>query len=282
MAGVYFYNGEWFDENPRILGPEDHAFWMSSSVFDGARSFQGMSPDLDLHCARLGRSALALGMTPTMEAGEVEELCKTAIKKLPKESELYIRPMYFARGGFIDPDPDSAEFVLAVYDTPMPDAEGFSAHFSPFRRPASDMAPTDAKASCLYPNSGRAVAHARSLGFDNAIMMDANNNIAEFATSNIWTVKDGVAFTPAPTGCFLAGITRARVMKLAAAAGIEVVEKFMSAEDIMSADEVFNSGNFGKIMPVTRVEDKEFQLGPVALKLRDMYMDFSKSSQIFK
>jgi len=281
MAGVYFYNGDWYDENPRLIGPADHAFWMSSSVFDGARSYQGMAPDLDLHCARLGRSALALGMNPTMESGEILELCKTAIKKLPKESELYIRPMYFARGGFIDPDPDSTDFVLAVYDSPMPDAGGFSAHFSELRRPASDMAPTNAKASCLYPNSGRAIAEARKLGFDNAIMLDPNNNVAEFATSNIWTVKDGVAFTPAPTGCFLAGITRARVMKLADAAGIEVSETYMSVKDIMEADEVFNSGNFGKIMPVTKVEDKEFQPGPVAAKLRDMYMDFSKSSQIF-
>ncbi len=281
MAGVYFYNGEWYDENPRLIGPGDHAFWMSSSVFDGARSYQGMAPDLDLHCERLGRSALALGMTPTLESGEILELCKTAIKKLPKESELYIRPMYFARGGFIDPDPDSTDFVLAVYDSPMPDAGGFSAHFSELRRPASDMAPTNAKASCLYPNSGRAIAEARKLGFDNAIMLDANNNIAEFATSNIWTVKDGVAFTPAPTGCFLAGITRSRVMSLAEAAGIEVSETYMSVQDIMDADEVFNSGNFGKVMPVTRVEQKELQPGPVAAKLREMYMDFSKSSQIF-
>jgi len=281
MAGVYFYNGEWYDENPRLIGPGDHAFWMSSSVFDGARSYQGMAPDLDLHCERLGRSALALGMTPTLESGEILELCKTAIKKLPKESELYIRPMYFARGGFIDPDPDSTDFVLAVYDSPMPDAGGFSAHFSELRRPASDMAPTNAKASCLYPNSGRAIAEARKLGFDNAIMLDANNNIAEFATSNIWTVKDGVAFTPAPTGCFLAGITRSRVMSLAEAAGIDVSETYMSVQDIMDADEVFNSGNFGKVMPVTRVEQKELQPGPVAAKLREMYMDFSKSSQIF-
>lgn len=281
MAGVYFYNGDWHDENPRILGPMDHAFWMSSSVFDGARSYQGMAPDLDLHCARLERSARALGMNPTMETGEIIELCKTAIKKLPKESELYIRPMYFARGGFIDPDPESAEFILAVYDEPMPEQHGFSAHFSPYRRPASNMAPTDAKASCLYPNSGRAVAHARSLGFDNAIMMDANDNVAEFATSNIWTVKDGVAFTPAPTGCFLAGITRSRVMKLAEAAGIEVSETYMSKNDILTADEVFNSGNFGKIMPVTRVEDRELQPGPVAKKLYEMYMDFSKASQVF-
>jgi len=281
MAGVYFYDGKWYDENPRLIGPEDHAFWMSSSVFDGARSFQGMAPDLEPHCARLGRSATALGMTPTMETGEIVELCKTAIKKLPKESELYIRPMYFARGGFIYPDKDSTDFVLAVYDSPMPDNTGFSAQFSPLRRPASDMAPTNAKASCLYPNSGRAMAIANQNGFDNAILMDSNNNVAEFATSNIWAVKDGVAFTPAANGCFLAGITRARVKTLAEQAGIEVVETYMSKDDILNADEVFNSGNYGKVMSVTRIDDKEYQPGPVAKKMRDMYMDFSKASQVF-
>lgn len=281
MAGVYFHDGKWYDESPNILGPMDHSFWMASVVFDGARSIQGMAPDLDLHCERLGRSARALGFNPTMESGEIIELCRQAIKKMPKESELYIRPMYFARGGFIDPDPDSGEFVLAVYDAPMPEPTGFSAHFSPYRRPASDMATTDAKASCLYPNSGRAIAHARSLGFDNAILMDANNNIAELATSNIWTIRDGVAFTPSPTGCFLAGITRSRVKILCDQAGIEVSETFMTSDDIMAADEVFNSGNLGKIMPITCIEDKEWQPGPVTRKLYDMYMDFARENQVF-
>lgn len=281
MAGVFFYKDDWFDECPRVLGPMDHSFWMASTVFDGARAFRGMAPDLDLHCQRLSRSAKALGYNPTMEDGEVFDLCKQAVRKLPKESELYIRPMYFARDGFIDPDPDSAEFILAVYDSPMPDASGFSAHFASQRRPARDMAPTDAKASCLYPNSARAIVDARKAGFDNAILMDANNNVAEFATSNLWTVKDGVAFTPAANGCFLAGITRSRVKQLAQAAGIEVQETFMSREDVMSAEEVFNSGNFGKVMPATRIENRELQPGPFARKLREMYMEFARENQIF-
>ena len=55
----------------------------------------------------------------------------------------------------------------------------------------------------------------------------------------------------------------------------------MTREDIMTADEIFNSGNYGKVMPLTRIEDRELQPGPVAAKLRDMYMDFARSSQIF-
>src|SRR3546814_6001125 len=72
------------------------------------------------------------------------------------------------------------------------------------------MAPTDAKASCLYPNSARALNEASKRGFDNAVVLDALGNVAELATANLWIAKDGVAVTPAPNGTFLNGITKQR------------------------------------------------------------------------
>src|SRR3546814_12090816 len=86
------------------------------------------------------------------------------------------------------------------------------------------MAPTDAKASCLYPNSARALNEASKRGFDNAVVLDALGNVAELATANLWIAKDGVAVTPAPNGTFLNGITKQRAMQLLTAAGIEVRE----------------------------------------------------------
>ena len=62
--GLYFFDGEWFDTNPKIIGPATHAFWMASVVFDGARAFGGMAPDLDKHSQRLIRSARAIGLEP--------------------------------------------------------------------------------------------------------------------------------------------------------------------------------------------------------------------------
>ena len=68
---VTFYEGEWLDGNPALVGPRSHVFWLGSSVFDGARWFDGLAPDLDLHAARVNRSALALGLQPTVEAAEI-------------------------------------------------------------------------------------------------------------------------------------------------------------------------------------------------------------------
>jgi len=85
---------------------------------------------------------------------------------------------------------------------------GFSVTLSPYRRPTLETMPVDAKAGCLYPNNARALFEAHARGFDNAVVCDMLGNVAEFATSNLFTVKDGVVFTPTPNGTFLAGITR--------------------------------------------------------------------------
>ena len=67
-----FLDGEWFEGNRPILGPRSHAFWLGSSVFDGARAFDGVTPDLDLHCARLNRSAKTMWLKPTMSVEAID------------------------------------------------------------------------------------------------------------------------------------------------------------------------------------------------------------------
>ena len=142
MANIFYHQGKWYDENPKITGPMDHAFWMSSVVFDGARGIRGLVPDIDRHCARLNDSALRMGLKPTMENDEVEALCREAVRKLGPNAELYVRPMYYATDGFIAPDPDSTEFVLAVHQWALPEFKGFSACLSPvpptLPRPSAD------------------------------------------------------------------------------------------------------------------------------------------------
>jgi branched-chain amino acid aminotransferase len=264
-----------------LIGPMNHAFWMSSVVFDGARAFGGLAPDVDMHCERLLASARNMLLQPDLEAGEIAELCIEAVRKLPKESELYIRPMFYAEEGFIMPEPETTRFVLAVYDSPMPELHGLKVCLSSRRRPARDQAPTTAKASCLYPNSALALRDANARGFDNAVVLDPNGNVAELLTANLWIVKDGVAMTPAINGTFLNGVTRRRIIQLLKDAGTEVQEVTMTWEDVATADEVFSTGNYGKVMPIVKVENRDLQPGPVATKARDLYFDYAKDFQVF-
>ncbi|MBD3624846.1 MAG: aminotransferase class IV, partial [Rhodobacteraceae bacterium] len=136
---------------------------------------------------------------------------------------------------------------------------------------------TEAKAACLYPNIARIIQDARKRGFNNALSLDLDDNVAETASTNVFMVRDGVVFTPVPNGTFLAGITRARVIGLLRDAGHEVVETSLSVSDFHKADEIFLTGNASKVMPVTRFEDRELAVGPVMRTARAAYWDFARS-----
>ncbi|WP_340116868.1 branched-chain amino acid aminotransferase [Pelagibius sp. 7325] len=272
---VHFLEGKWVEGNPPVMGPLTHAAWMASVVFDGARAFEGVTPDLDQHCERLVRSAASFGLKAVHTAGEMLEIAEDGLKHFGKDKALYLRPMLWAESGFVAPDPESTRFCFTLYEAPMPSAEGFSVCLSSYRRPAPNMAPTDAKASCLYPNSARALTEAAQRGFDNAVVLDAVGNVAELATANFWIVKDGTAITPVPNGCFLNGITKQRIMRLLEERGIKVVEARVTWQDVLAADEVFSTGNYGKVIPITRVEDRSLQPGPVYTAAREAYWEWA-------
>ncbi len=279
MESFTYIDGTWHEGNPPILGPMSHATWLSSIIFDGARAFEGVSPDLDRHCERAINSARTMGLRPMLSAGEIESLVREGIRKHGKNAELYIRPMFFAESGWIYPDPDSTRFTLSVYESPMPKpTDGCSIGLSPYRRPAPDQATTDAKASCLYPNSGRALREAEKRGFDNCVVLDPLGFVAELATANIMMAKDGVVHTPAANGTFLAGITRRRVIQLLRDAGKDVRERSITYGELQEADELFSVGNYGKVLPITRIEQRHLQPGPVYARARELYWDFAHST----
>ena len=116
---------------------------------------------------------------------------------------------------------------------------------------------------------------ARARGFDNCLVRDMLGNVAETGTSNIFMVRDGEVFTPAPNGTFLSGITRARTIDLLREKGMTVTEKALTVDDFMGADEIFSTGNHSKVVPVVRIEDRELQAGPVARTARDLYWEWA-------
>ncbi len=271
--------GKWYEGNPPLIGPRTHSFWLGSNVFDGARSFEGVMPDLDLHCERLNRSAINLGMKPTMRMEEMVELATEGMTRFLPEEATYIRPMYWSENdgpGIIAGDPDSTRFCMCIFETPMPakDASN-SLTLSPFRRPTMENMPVNAKAGCLYPNNARASREAQGRGFDNAIMLDALGNVAELTSANVFMVKDGEVLTPFWNGTFLNGITRQRVIKLLRGAGYKVHEATLSYQDFKEADEIFSTGNYAKVVPVHKIDDRILEIGPIAAKARELYWEFA-------
>src|SRR5215472_13551426 len=231
---VTFFEDDWHDGNVPIMGVRTHAAWLCTSVFDGARAFEGVTPDLDLHCARVNESAKAMCLKPGVPTETWVALVREGLKRFDHDAELYIRPMYWAEdaaGGAVRPDPETTRWCLTLYVAPLPKPTGTAITLSPFRRPTRDSALVEA--------------------------------------------KDGVVLTPIANGTFLSGITRARVIALLRQSGATVLETTLRYEDFAGADEIFSTGNYSKVSPVTRIDDRSLQPGPFYRRARELYWDFA-------
>jgi len=276
-----YFDGTWHKGNVPIINAADHGAWLGSNVFDGARYFNGVAPDLLAHCQRVNNSAEALMLKPSVEANDMVEIIWEGLKQYEADAAVYIRPMYWAIDGdltAIVPNQESVGFSICLEQIPLaPESKTVSLTKTKFRRPVLEDAVVNAKAGCLYPNNARMLVEARSKGFSNALVTDAMGNVAETATANIFMVKDGEVFTPIPNGTFLSGITRARHISNLSAVGIKVHETVLTYTDFESADEIFMSGNMNKVTAVTAFEDFQFQIGSVTKKVRDLYWDWAMS-----
>jgi branched-chain amino acid aminotransferase len=275
-----FFKDAWHEGDLRILGAASHGTWLGSVIFDGARLFEGVTPDLDRHCERANHSARALGLAPTLTPETIEDLAREGLKKFEPGTAVYIRPMYWAEegeGNLIVPLPETTEFALCLEAIPMAEPKGTTITTTRFRRPTIEVMPVDAKAGCLYPNNARMLREARIKGFQNALVCDMLGNVAELATANVFMVRGGEVFTPVANGTFLNGITRQRVIGLLRAAGRSVHETTLSVDDFRAADEIFSTGNMNKVMPVIAFDDRHFQFGPVTRQARLLYWDWAHS-----
>ena len=277
-----YFNGTWHDGDAPIMRAADHGAWLGSSVFDGARYVNGLTPDLEPHCARVNRSAEALMLTPSVSVEEMMAITHEGLAAYDKGSAVYIRPMYWGIDGdetAIIPQGETG-FALCLEEIPMaPETASATLTRTRFRRPVQEDAVVNAKAGCLYPNNARMLAEARRKGFSNALVADAMGNVAETATANVFMARDGEVFTPIANGTFLAGITRARHMSNMRAEGMVVHETVLTFEDFDTADEVFLSGNMNKVTPVSAFDDRQYQIGPITRKVREMYWDWANSEK---
>jgi branched-subunit amino acid aminotransferase/4-amino-4-deoxychorismate lyase len=147
----------------RSPGRAPTRMWLGSSVFDGARAFEGVTPDLDRHCMRVNDSAAALGLKALKRWEEMVEITRTGSPASPRRRALH-PPDVLGRAGRLFRGAAAAR-IDALLPVHLRDADaraaGFSVTLSRFRRPTRESAPVNAKTGCLYPNSARALMEAK-------------------------------------------------------------------------------------------------------------------------
>ena len=253
-----------------------HALHYASSVFEGERMYGGEIFELTEHTKRLFRSAEILDFQIPYTVAEIDAACKETCARNGL-TDCYVRPIAWRGPEQMGVAAQQTKVHVAIaawewpsYFQPEEKAKGIRMTFAKYRRPDPATAPTASKASGLYMICTLSKHAAEREGYTDALMLDWRGYVAESTGANIFLVRDGVIHTPTPD-CFLDGITRRTVMRLAREKGFEVVERHIPAEELPTFSEVFIVGTAAEVTPVAEIGPHKFRPGNISLSLMDDY-----------
>jgi branched-chain amino acid aminotransferase len=264
QAKKFWYMGKLYEWNHPSIHVMSHALHYGTSVFEGIRAYntpKGTSVfRLPEHVDRFFHSASTLSMEVPYSKEEIIEAIKLVIKENKLESA-YIRPLLFYSFGNLGlvPKFSPVELTIGAWKwgayLGKKTEEGASVYITPWKRVHHTQLKMTAKLGGVYVQSAICGMEARSLGYDEAVFLNIEGNMAEGPGENIFIIKGGVLKTNDKTESVLEGITRASILEMAKNLGIETRIEPMTKEDFLEADEIFFTGTAVEIAPVIRVAD---------------------------
>ncbi len=292
MPELIWLNGSlvpWESANVHIL---THTLHYGMGVFEGIRAYRNpKKPDkpavlkLGKHIDRFFMSAHIVGMKIPHTKDEIRGAIFELLKKNGLQ-EAYIRPISFlgygSMGLYPKNNPVSTAIAAWNWGAYLGDDginNGIRTKISSFTRMNVNSFMTKAKVCGNYVNSVLAKQEAISMGFDEALLLDAEGYVAEGSGENIFAVRGDVIKTP-PLTSVLEGITRDSVIQLAADEGLEVREQRFTRDELYTADEVFLTGTAAEITPVREVDKRKIgngKPGPVTKKLQKVFFEITRA-----
>lgn len=283
--GKIWFNGElveWRSATTHVL---THTLHYGMGVFEGVRAYE--TPDgpaifrLQDHTKRLFNSAKIVGMQLPFTEEQINR-AHIDVVKANNLASCYFRPMaYYGSGKLgVAPKQDDVQVILAAWAWGAYLGEegmrkGIRVRVSSFTRHHPNVTMIKAKANGNYMNSIMANTEATRDGYDEAILLDAQGYVAEGSGENIFTVRDGVLYTPA-LDVALDGITRRSVIAIASEMGLKVVEKRLTRDELYVADEVFFTGTAAEVTPIREIDGRQIGIGergPITAEIQQRYFD---------
>lgn len=274
--GFIWMNGTmkpWREAKLHVLS---HGLHYASCVFEGERVYGGKVFKLHEHSERLIHSGKLLGFDVPYAADELDRVTMEVVKANGVENG-YVRPLAW-RGSemmAISAQQTTVHVAVAAWTWPAYFSDearqrGLKLKISDWARPAPNTAPTASKAAGLYMICTMSKHQAEREGYEDALMLDWRGYVAEATGANVFLVMDGALHTPLPD-CFLDGITRRTVIGLARDAGLEVIERHITPQELAAAQEVFLTGTAAEITPVGAINEHRFVVGTVTKLLQERY-----------
>ena len=273
---------EWSDAKIHVL---THTLHYGTGVFEGVRAYETSAGPaifrLNDHTNRLFNSADLIGMSIPYSPDELNDAQANIVRE-NKLNNAYIRPMCFygSEGMGLRADNLKVHVCIAAWDwgSYLGDdkiTNGIKVKVTDFPKRCEKSMLHKAKASGNYLYSMLALKDALNSGFDEALILDVDNNVNEGSGENFFMVKDGILYTPRDH-TVLNGITRKTIIDISQDLDLEVFEKDISVDDVKAADEAFFTGTAAEVTPVVQVDQSKIDdgtPGKITKKIQNVYFD---------
>ncbi|MBX3256207.1 MAG: branched-chain-amino-acid transaminase [Chitinophagaceae bacterium] len=262
-ATVIFLNGSFVKAAEAKMDFYSQSLHYGYSVFEGIRSYKTEKGDTKIfkpaeHYERLKNSARAMNLP---YAWNTDELIAATYEVLKRNNirDAYIRPVVYAPANMSFVVNTESFIVIEAWEmAPFLGDKLLRVMTSSFQRPNPKGFKIEAKAAGHYVNSILASQDAKAKGFDEALLTDMNDNIAEGPGANMFFEKDGKLVTP-PPGNILPGITRATVFEICKKLGIAVEERLFKADELKNADAAFYCGTAAEVVGWESLDNVKFK-----------------------
>jgi branched-chain amino acid aminotransferase len=273
---------EWSDARIHVL---THTLHYGTGVFEGVRAYETSKGPaifrLEDHTNRLFESAELIGMKIPFQANVLND-AQSEVVALNELNNAYIRPMCFygSEGMGLRADNLKVHAIVAAWDwgSYLGDDKilnGIKVKVTDFPKRCDKSMIHKAKATGNYLYSMLALKDALNSGFDEALILDIDNNVNEGSGENFFMIVDDTFYTP-KDGTVLNGITRQTIMEIASDLNYKVEEKDISVEDVKSCDEAFFTGTAAEVTPIIQVDDKKInngKPGKITKQIQTIYFD---------
>ena len=280
-------NGEFVDWDDATIHVLTHGLHYGTGIFEGARAYDTDSGTAVFRWEEHLDRFFASGQPYELEIPySREELTEATLELLRRQDHdsAYIRPIAYFGYGSLGISPDDCPVDVAVATWPWGAylgeealEHGIEVMVSSWRKHASSQIPTNAKTTGLYVNSLLAGEEARRNGYQEAIVLNKEGQVAEGPGENLFLVRDGELYTPGLSQSILDGITRDTVITLARELGYTVHDQAtISRGELNTADELFFTGSAAEVTPIRKVDNVEIgdgDRGPVTEEIQSAFFD---------
>ena len=278
--GKIWFNGQIVDWKDAKLHVLTHGLHYGSCVFEGERVYNGEIFKLRQHTDRLIYSAKRMGFEIPYTAEEIDKACNEIIK-IQNVKNGYVRPVAW-RGSemmAISAQRNKIHFAIATWEwgsyfDPKIKENGIKLNISKWRRPAPNTIPWDTKAAGLYMICTLSKHEAEKDGFNDSLMLDHEDYVAEATGANIFFIDEKLKeiHTPIPD-CFLDGITRRTIIGITEKKGFKINERKIKLNELKNFDACFLTGTAAEVTPVSQIGEYKFKVTSSIAEFFDKYLE---------